>query len=81
MKYLLVALVAVGLMGGMASANERITGIVGHDCNPRCPSQGPQGTGAQKGDHHYPTPLGESSNSESHKHDTSTEKRWPPVVY
>ena len=73
MKYLLAALVAVGLMGGMVSANERIPGIVGNDCNPRCPSQGPQGPGAEKGDRGIFLPARESSSSESHENDTSTE--------
>ena len=75
MKYLLVALVAAGLMGGMVSAkNER--------CSLCCDNPGPQGPGAEKGDYYFPTPARESSNSESHERDTSTKKhRMPePVI-
>ena len=87
MKYILAALISAGLIGGIVTANESGSGVLSHNCPPSCPSQGPQEQGAGKGDrqqiHDYPIPRTqkESSNSESHEHDTSTEKRWPPVVY
>ena len=81
MKYLLAALISAGLMGGMVSANVKIPGILGHDCNPSCPSQGPQGQGAQKGDHHIFAPARKSSSSESRENDTSTENHRGHVIY
>ena len=74
MKYLLVALVAAGLMGGMVSAKNEW-------CSPHCDNPGPQGQGAEKGDRHNFTPTRESSNSESHEHDTSTKKHRLHVIY
>ena len=77
-KYLLVALVAAGLMGGMVSANNE-------SCSPHCDNPGPQGPGAQKGDrqpiHVFPRTQKESSNSESRENDTSTENHRIHVIY
>ena len=89
MKHLLASLVTAGLMVGVAIAQEEdnITSVTsqlsGKDtsCHPNCANPGPQGPGAVKGDHHIFAPARESSSSESHEHDTSTEKRWPPVAY
>ena len=74
MKYLLVALVAAGLMGGIVSAKNE-------SCSPYCDNPGPQGPGAQKVDrqpiHVYPRSQKESSNYESYDNDTSHRKYQP----
>ncbi len=84
MKYLLASLVAGCLIGGMLSANERGSGGLSDNCPPSCPSQGPQGPGAQKGDrqpiHAFPRTQKESSNFEKDENAISTEKSWSPVA-
>ena len=81
MKYLLVALVASGLIGGgMVLAKDR--DCEGPTCCPPfCPHQGPQGPGAEKGDHYIFKPRRESSNSESHDNDTSHRKEIPAIRF
>ena len=81
MKYFSASIVVACLIGGVVSANEGGSGVLSHNCPPSCPSQGPQGPGAEKGDRDIVLPARESSSSESHENDTSTEKPWPPVAY
>ena len=74
MKYLLVALVAACLIGGIVSAKNEW-------CSPHCNNPGPQGQGAEKGDRQLiqglPRTQKESSNSESNDNDTSHRKDLP----
>jgi len=80
MKHLLIALIAVGLMGGVVLAKDE-------DCNtppccpPICLPPGPQEPGVEKGDRHIFAPARESSNSESHDNDTSHRKDLPGIRF